>query len=152
MLDLIVEKLLKSKLNETVVGSELIMGFGQMICCMALGAANGPAIIMYGPIADKIGQDKKIHPYRRANMLDGFASTLPVIIPFTSAFVFIVITIIGGLASEYSFIEAINPLGLVYATLHSVCLFVVLMFAVFTGWGRKFEGKEGKPVDAIEVK
>lgn len=152
MLDLIVEKLLSSKLNQTVVGSELIMGFGQMICCIALGAANGPAIIMYGPIADKIGQDKNLHPYRRANMLDGFASTLPVIIPFTSAFVFIVITIIDGLIPDYSFIEKINPLALGYATLHSVFLFVVLMFAVFTGWGRRYEGKDGKPVKTLEAK
>ncbi len=146
MLDLIVEKLMHSNLNKTVVGSELIMGFGQMVFAICLGAANGPAIIMYGPIADKIGMDKGLHPYRRANMLDGFASTLPVLVPFTSAFIFIVITIVNGLAAEYAFISQINPINMIYATLHSVCLFVVLLFSVFTGWGRKYEGPNGEPV------
>lgn len=150
MLDLIVEKLLNSKLNKTVIGSELIMAFGQMICCVALGAANGPAIIMFGPIADEIGQDKKLHPYRRANMLDGFASTLPVLIPFTSSFVFIVITIIDGLMADYSFIEKINPISLSYSTLHSVFLFLVLMSSVLIGWGRKYEGKDGAPVKKLQ--
>ena len=48
----IIEKLVNSKLNKTVVGSEIIMGIGIMLTSICLGSANGPAIIMFGPIAD----------------------------------------------------------------------------------------------------
>jgi len=149
MLDLIVSALMKSKLNKTVIGSELIMGFGQMICCVALGAANGPAIIMWGPVADQIGMDKNLHPYRRANMLDGFASTLPVLIPVTSSFIFIVSTCISGLVADFSFIEVFNPAKLAYSTLHCIALFFVLMFSVITGWGRTYEGPNGERVKEL---
>ena len=66
----IIQKLVSSKLNQSAVGSEIIMALGIMITSICLGSANGPAIIMFGPIADKIGKSHDIHPYRRANLLD----------------------------------------------------------------------------------
>ena len=92
MMQKMIDALLKSKLNKSIIGSEFIIGFGIILTSICLGSANGPAIIMYGPIADKIGQESGLHPYRRSNLLDGFASTLSVIIPFTSSFIFIVIS------------------------------------------------------------
>ena len=128
-----------SILNQIVIGSELIMGIGIMVSSICLGAANGTAIIMFGPIANKIGKAKGLHPYRRANLLDGFASTIPVIIPFTSSFIFIVITCVNSLMEEYSFIEAINPLRLSLSSFHCIALLFVFLFSVFTGWGREYE-------------
>lgn len=89
----VIQKLINSKLNQTVVGSEIIMGLGIILTSICLGSANGPAIIMFGPIADEIGKSKGLHPYRRANLLDGFASTLPVSIALSTLhciFLFIV--------------------------------------------------------------
>ena len=103
---------------------------------------------MYGPIADKIGQESGLHPYRRSNLLDGFASTLSVIIPFTSSFIFIVISCVTGLMEEYSFINAINPIALAGATFHCIALFAVFVFAVLTGWGREYEGPNGERIKA----
>ncbi|MCQ1530197.1 Na+/H+ antiporter NhaC family protein [Lutispora saccharofermentans] len=145
-MDKIIEGLLDSKFNNTVIGSEFIMGIGIMVSSVCLGAANGPAIIMFGPIADKIGQSRELHPYRRANLLDGFASTLPVIIPFTSSFIFIVITCVNGLMTDYSFIKAINPMQLSFASFHCIALFFVLVFSVITGWGREYEGSRGEAI------
>ncbi len=145
-MDKIITRLLNSKLNQTIIGSELIIGIGIMVSSVCLGAANGPAIIMFGPIADQIGRVKKLHPYRRANLLDGFASTIPVIIPFTSSFIFIVITCVNGLMQEYKFIEAINPLKLSLASFHCIILLLVLLFSVFTGWGRDYEGPNGERI------
>ena len=149
-MDKIIQKLLNSKFNETVIGSELIIGLGVMASSVCLGAANGPAIIMFGPIADQIGQARKLHPYRRANLLDGFASTIPVIIPFTSSFIFIVITCVNGLIPDYDFIQAINPLRLSGATFHCIFLFFVFLFSVLSGWGREYEGPNGDRVKQKE--
>ncbi len=144
MMKKMVDALMNSKLNQTVIGSELIIGFGIILTSICLGSANGPAIIMYGPIADQIGQDKNLHPYRRANLLDGFASTLAVIIPFTSSFIFIVISCINSLMGQYDFIESVNPISLAGSAFHCIALFFVFMFSVLSGWGRAYEGPDGK--------
>ena len=145
MMEAIIEKLVHSKLNQTAIGSEIIIAIGLMISSICLGSANGPAIIMFGPIANDIGKSKELHPYRRANLMDGFGSTLPVIIPVTSAFIFIVISCIQGAAQEYTFIQQISPIAIAGATLHCWCLFVVLVISVITGWGRRYEGEGGRP-------
>lgn len=80
--------------------------------------------------------------------MDGVTASLPVIIPFTSAFIFIVIACVSGLMGDYSFIQPINPLQLSYATLHCIGLFIVFMFSIFTGWGRAYEGPNGEEVPA----
>lgn len=143
-MDNLIKALLNSKLAQTDIGAEIIMGAGIIISSLCLGAANGPAIIMFGPVADEIGQAKNLHPYRRANMLDGFASTIPVLVPFVSSFIFIVITVVNGLMQDYPFIEAINPIKLTGATFHCICLFIVLLYSVFSGWGRRYEGPNGE--------
>lgn len=146
-LDKLIQWLANSKLAQSDAGTEIILGLGIMVSSIGLGAANGPAIIMFGPVADKLGQSAKLHPYRRANLLDGLAGTIPVLVPFTSAFIFIVVTIVNGLMKDYPFIQAINPLQMSYATLHCIFLLVAFAYSIATGWGRKFEGPNGDPVD-----
>ncbi len=148
MMDYIIESLLNSKMASSVRGSELIISFGVMINSICLGAANGPAIIMYGPIANEIGKAKNLHPYRRANLMDGVTASLPAIIPFTSAFIFIVVACVQGLMNDYVFIQPINPMQLSYAAFHSIGLFLVFMFSIFTGWGRTYEGQNGEEIPA----
>ncbi len=148
MMDHIIKSLLNSKMATSVVGTELIISFGVMINSICLGAANGPAIIMYGPIADEIGKAKNLHPYRRANLMDGVTASLPVIVPFTSAFIFIVVVCVQGLVADYSFIQPINPMQLAYATFHSIGLFLVFMYSILTGWGRTYEGTNGEEIPA----
>ncbi|MDR2663241.1 MAG: Na+/H+ antiporter NhaC family protein [Treponema sp.] len=145
-LDKLIRALLNSRLARTEAGSELIIALGVMISSISMGAANGPAIVMFGPIANEIGQAKKLHPYRRANLLDGCAATLPVVIPVISAFIFIVITIIDGLKGEYGFIQSVNPVFIALTTFHCLALFVVFAFSIISGWGRRYEGEQGEPV------
>lgn len=151
-MEVIINGLLHSKLNKTVRGSEIIMMIGMMVSSICLGSANGPAIIMFGPIANEIGKDKDLHPYRRANLLDGFASTLPVIIPVTSSFIFIALSCVTGCAADYDFISEISPVALAGSTYHCIALFFVLLFAVISGWGRKYEGRNGELLNAPMAK
>lgn len=135
---------MNSKLAQTTAGAEIVIAVGMMLSSMSLGTENGPAIIMFGPIADEIGKKHNLHPYRRANLLDGFGSKIPVIMPVVSAFVFIVVIVIQGLQANYTFINEISPISIALSSLHPIALFIVFSFSVFTGWGRTFEGENGE--------
>jgi Na+/H+ antiporter NhaC len=104
---------------------------------------------MYGPVGDQLGKTKKLHPYRRANLLDGLACTIPPIFPITSAFIFIVVLVVNGLAGDYSFIQPISPFQMVYATFHCWGLVIAFGVSIITGWGRVYEGKDGEPVKTL---
>ena len=93
------------------------------------------AIITFGPILNKIGSEKNIHPYRRANMLDGFANSLPVVIPFLSVFVYIGALLVQG----YDFIEPVSATQIAVGMFYPMALFIVLSVAVVSGWGRDLE-------------
>ncbi len=83
--------------------------------------------------------------------MDGFGSTLPAIFPVTSAFIFIVVSLVNGMADEYSFVQGLSPVTIAVCTLHCIFLFVVLVFSVASGWGRVFEGEGGERVKGRDV-
>jgi len=146
----IVNKLINSKLAATDKGTELIIMIGTTFSGLSLGGANGPTCMMFGPLADQIGGEKKLHPYRRGNLLAGFASALPIIIPFTSSFIIITYANINVLIENFSFIEAINPLSIAIGTFYPAMLFIVFLYAIFSGWGRRFENSKGEAVRQSE--
>lgn len=148
LLDGMINALKRSKLNRTPAGTEVIMAGGLMLSSICLGSANGPAIIMWGPVANDLGSSQNLHPYRRANLLDGFASTLPCLIPVTSSFIFIAVSCVQGLMDTYTFVPNLSPLDVAGSALHCWFLFVVLVISVASGWGRAFEGPNGERIRA----
>ena len=119
MLNLIAEKILNSKMAGTAKGAELV------------GGVTSASILTFGPILNKIGAARNIHPYRRANLLDGTANSLPAIIPFMSVFVFIGSALTG-----------LSPVVVAGGTIYGFVLFFVFLGAVLTGWGCQKEEKE----------
>ena len=89
-----------------------------------LGGVTSASILTFGPILNKIGAARNIHPYRRANLLDGTANSLPAIIPFMSVFVFIGSALTG-----------LSPVTVAAGTIYGFALFIVFLIAVITGWG-----------------
>lgn len=142
----VVNGLMNSKLAATEKGTELIIMIGTTLAGLSLGAANGPTCMMFGPLTDKVGREKKIHPYRRGNLLAGFASSLPIIIPFSSSFIIITYANINVLIENFSFIQPINPLSIAIGTFYPAMFFIVLLYATLSGWGRRYEGKDGAAV------
>ncbi|MCI7262094.1 MAG: Na+/H+ antiporter NhaC family protein [Clostridiaceae bacterium] len=128
MLNLIAEKILNSKMARTTGGAELVCMMGIAFTTILLGGVTSASILTFGPILNKIGAAKNIHPYRRANLLDGTANSLPAIIPFMSVFVFI------GAA-----LTRLSPVVVAGGTIYGFVLFFVFLAAVLTGWGRKNE-------------
>lgn len=128
MLNLIADKILNSPLAQTDRGAELICMAGISLTTILLGGVTSASILTFGPILNKIGSAKNIHPYRRANLLDGTANSLPAIVPFMSVFVFIGAALTG-----------LSPVVVAGGTIYGFALFFVFLAAVLTGWGRKPE-------------
>ena len=128
MLDLVAEKILNSKAGQTQRGAELLCMAGISVTTILFGGVTSASILTFGPILNKIGSAKNIHPYRRANLLDGTANSLPAIVPFMSTFVFIGAALTG-----------LSPLAVAGGTIYAFALFLTFLFAVLTGWGRKNE-------------
>lgn len=128
MLDLIADKILSSKLAQTDSGAELACMLGISITTILLGGVTSASILTFGPILNHIGSAKNIHPYRRANLLDGTANSIPSIVPFMSVFVFIGAALTG-----------MSPVVVAGGTIYGFALFFVFLAAVITGWGRRKE-------------
>ncbi|MCC8128196.1 MAG: Na+/H+ antiporter NhaC family protein [Clostridiales bacterium] len=128
MLNLIADRILSSRTAQTDRGAELICMAGIAVTTILLGGVTSASILTFGPILNKIGAAKNIHPYRRANLLDGTANSLPAIIPFMSVFVFIGAALTG-----------LSPVVVAGGTIYGFALFFVFLAAVITGWGRRKE-------------
>ena len=133
MLDLIADKILDSRLGQTARGAELASMIGISLTTILFGGVTSASILTFGPILNKIGQARNIHPYRRANLLDGTANSLPAVIPFMSVFVFIGAALTG-----------LSPVTVAGGTIYAFTLFGTFLFAVLTGWGRKTEVEDEK--------
>ncbi len=132
-LDRLIEGIMNSKFAQTTRGAELSIALGTCLTSLLFGGVTSAAILTFGPVVDEIGTRKNIHPYRRANLLDGFVNSLPVVVPFLSCFVFITVALSG-----------LSPIDVAKGMIYPMALFLVLIFAVITGWGLRFEGQNGE--------
>lgn len=128
MLDYLVGKILASKAGSTPRGAELACMLGISVCTIIFGGVTSASILTFGPVLNRVGSTMDIHPYRRANLLDGTANSLPAIIPFMSVFVFIGAALTG-----------LSPVAVAGGTIYGFVLFFVFLFAVLSGWGRNME-------------
>ncbi len=101
--------------------------------------------IMCGPIADKVGIRSKLHPYRRANILDATSNTWSYFIPI-GVLMLIGLSVIAGLTAAYPFLTVPAPTDMFFAVFYCWALWIVMGFAAITGFGREFEGKGGKRI------
>lgn len=141
-LDKIIGFFLNSNMAKTPRGTEILIALGSMITTLFLGGVTSASVLTFGPVADAIGKKHDLHPYRRANILSCFANSFPAITPFISAFIFISISVIMPLQSEYSFIPSISASQIFLGCFYPMVMFLVLMASILTGWDRKFETKE----------
>ncbi len=94
-MDRISAAICSSRLAQSAQGAEWCIAIGSIIATALVGGVTSASILAFGPVANEIGLRKSLHPYRRAVLVDCFAMTLAAIIPFLSAFIFIVSAIIS---------------------------------------------------------
>lgn len=147
VIDELTTMILKSRLCQTVRGSEFAMMIGITLTTLIFGGVTSASMATFGKVQNEIGKRVGLHPYRRATLLDGFANALAVVVPFLSVFVFL-----GSLLTQgYDFVEPLQLVDISKGMIYSFVLFFTLLFSIITGWGRQYEGANGKPVAASGV-
>ncbi|PTM59161.1 Na+/H+ antiporter NhaC family protein [Desmospora activa] len=106
---------------------------------------NTAAEIAAAPFVKEIGEKQKIHPYRRANFLDAISSALGYIFPWSAALLLGWQTI-SELQKQYDWLPVIAPTSAFPFVFHGWFLVLVMLIAALTGWGLRYEGKDGEEV------
>lgn len=140
-----------AKKATSVVKSELVMLALSTVWCGLSAGVNTIVVAITGPLNGEIGQRYNIHPYRRANLTDATANTFSYFIPW-SAFVFIFILVADGLKGTYPFLEVPGMTSFFFAVFYPLFLWIVLLIAVLTGYGRTFEGENGEEIRAKDYR
>ncbi len=103
---------------------------------------NTAAEIAAGPVVSQLGKKFRLHPYRRANMLDAVTSAIGYIFPWGGG-VLIGYQTIRTLESQYEFIQVVAPTEVWRYVLHGWFLAAVMLIAALTGFGRTYEAEDG---------
>ncbi|SMO35104.1 Na+/H+ antiporter NhaC family protein [Melghirimyces algeriensis] len=104
---------------------------------------NTAAEIAAAPFVKEIGEKHKIHPYRRANFLDAVSSALGYIFPWSAALLLGWSTI-GEMKEKYDWLPVVSPTEVFPFVFHGWFLVLVMLIAALTGWGLRYQGKNGE--------
>ncbi len=132
---------LKSFARDSVARAETAI-WSLVFSLNAFITINTAAEIAAGPVVSQLGKRFKLHPYRRANMLDAVTSAIGYIFPWGGGVLFGYQTI-RTLESQYDFIEVVAPTDVWPFVLHGWFLAFVMLMAALTGFGRTYEGADG---------
>lgn len=111
---------------------------GLSLLMSALMSINAPAILAVGlSYAKPVGERFRLTPYRRANIIDSMSCTLVYSLPWSAALLFA-----AGMSSKaaeaFPGVPALSPMEMTPWVIYAWVLLVVMSFAIFTGWGRRF--------------
>lgn len=104
---------------------------------------NTAAEITAAPFVKELGEKYKIHRYRRANMLDAVTSALGYIFPW-GAPVLLGWSTIKLMTETYEWLPVVAPTEVFPYVFQGWFLVVIMLIAALTGWGLRFEGKNGE--------
>ncbi|RUR03560.1 Na+/H+ antiporter NhaC family protein [Labedella endophytica] len=141
--DLVVDLVERSEQSAGPVKSELVMGIGAATSAALFAGVNSPSMLMFGPVADKLGAKAQLHPYRRANIMDGFTLGIGAVVPVASVFLLIASQLTQGYGEG---VPVLSAFSIFTTSFYPLLLTAVMLVAVLTGWGRRFEGEGGVAV------
>ncbi|MCP4332164.1 MAG: Na+/H+ antiporter NhaC family protein [Gammaproteobacteria bacterium] len=132
---------LKRFARASVARAEAAM-WGIVFTLNAFITINTAAEIAAAPVVSQLGKRFRLHPYRRANMLDAVTSAIGYIFPWGGG-VLIGYQTIRTLESQYDFVQAVPPTEVWSYVLHGWFLAAVMLIAALTGFGRRYEDTDG---------
>ncbi|WP_404456131.1 Na+/H+ antiporter NhaC family protein [Oceanobacillus kapialis] len=106
---------------------------------------NTAAEIAAAPFVKELGEKYRIHRYRRANMLDAVTSALGYIFPW-GAPVLLGWGTIQTMKETYDWLPVVSPTEVFPFVFQGWFLVIVMLIAALTGWGLRYEGKNGEEV------
>jgi len=136
----------KKHIAKTSRGVEILMWSFVSIADVVVVGGSTRSVAISGALVNSLGKVYHIHPYRRANILDATANTVSYFLPFGICMLFFV-SLIDMSAKSYPFITVPSPMALVPTVYYSWALWGVMFLSALTGWGRIFEGKNGKVIN-----
>ena len=134
---------LNDKVIKSPCGAELSIFCLSTIFGILIAAINTIANICVAPFVNAIGRKNELHPYRSANILATCICSFPFFLPFGGC----VLLLLGGLSSlqaTYSFLPELAPTDMMFTAFYSWAIWGVMLVSCLTGWGRRFEGKNGE--------
>lgn len=129
-LDMLCDWILSKKAIQTQVGAEMVLLLSIGFINILLSGCVLPAILLFGGVADKIGQSADISPNKRSYLLTGMATNATAIIPINSAFVMGAITLVNQMSIPGFKNVALNPFSIFAASYYCLLLTFVCFFWV----------------------
>lgn len=117
---------------------------GSILSFILVGLVTRITVIA-GPVINELGQKHNIHPCRRANLLDAVANGLSYVIPW-HVWPMLMIMTITPLQKSYDFVVVPSPASLTAMAFYPIVIWVIILLAVFTGYGRKFEKENSNKI------
>lgn len=143
LLDVVTDRLTRGSATSARRSEGLIMAVCSVLTVLVVGN-NSKVTIIGGPISDAIGAKRLLHPYRRANIVDAVANSISYIVPW-HIWPIGVVAMLGTIGGTYTFVEGKIPTaaGIAFASFYPMAIWLVMLVAVITGFGRRFEGPDG---------
>lgn len=95
------------------------------------------AIVALGDMVNEIGEKAGVNRYRRANLLDCTGCVFCFLAPWTVHCV-----IPAQQSAQFGEGFAVAPAAIPFVNFYSICMLVILVVAVITGYGRRHQGYE----------
>jgi len=103
-------------------------------------AGSARSIVAIGPLAKELGDRHNLAPKRNANIMDAVATGTIMFVPYNPG-----VMLTAGIAMTTGIVAAdFNIIQAMPFFFHGMGLFVVMLIAILTGWGREFKTKESK--------
>ena len=141
-------------MNNTIIktprGAEVAIWVLATIFGILIAAINTIANICVAPFVNAVGKKNNLHPYRRTDILATTICSFPFFLPFGGC----VLLLLGGISSmmdTYPFLPKLGGADM-FTTFYSWAIWIVMLIACLTGWGRAFEGENGEYIPAKEMK
>ena len=142
-------------MNNTIIktprGAEVAIWVLATIFGILIAAINTIANICVAPFVNAVGKKNNLHPYRRTDILATTICSFPFFLPFGGC----VLLLLGGISSmmdTYPFLPKLDGADMMFTTFYSWAIWIVMLIACLTGWGRAFEGENGEYIPAKEMK
>ena len=121
-------------LTKSVRNAELSV-FVLTIVGNIITAGSARSIVAFGPMAKQIGDRHNLSPKRNANIMDALATGTIMFVPYNPG-----VMLALGIALSTEIVAAdFHMIQAMPFFFHGMGLFVVMLIAILTGWGREFK-------------
>jgi Na+/H+ antiporter NhaC len=116
--------------------------FGTESAALLLTTHSVVAILTVAKFTRQIGERFGIRPYRRANLLAVISNTFPFILPY---FIPVILAASMSASGDEFAMPRLSPFVVGLRNFHSWMLLVVILFAILSGYGRRFMADADAP-------